>query len=617
MTENSTASNLQGPSSSLPSDFKLPSEWDVFGPIDRTVILPKAKLLTVPECIESCGKTIFLQKATATNGSLDLAPFIGGTVAGRSAYVFISFTLDHEKEMHFGFGADYWFEACIDGESFCDNMESGNWNWPPTAADYMESSTLSRGKHLLSIRFMSGGGSSRLCVGVFHGLKGLSTTSRMFNVDFSRPNGRIRPLLHGAHHGPVCFSGAFDFSENHRELGFSHIRTHDCPYDVPETVDVHAIFPVFQADVNDAGNYRFPITDDYLKAIVDTGEKIYYRLGESTEHYSRGRYWIHPPPDHDKWAKICVNIIRHYNDGWANGFHHGIEYWEIWNEPWSGSCWTGTKEEYFDLYEVTARAIKEYNTRLKVGGCGAPGTGDYGRDFIDFCSRKQLPLDFYSWHSYACRPDEYLRHAMENRRRLDASGFQKTESHLNEWNYLPSGLTDQWLEDPARVKRAFDRTTGPEGAAFNASSLIVFHDIPLDLASVGWARAEHLGLLDAFGARLKPFYAFKAFRDMLDTPRRVIAEGGRVETGLAVLAGQSEDGGSARILVSNFQHPSETMKLHVRHLPWTGRSVSRIHVLDADHNLEVIQTNDHFGSDFLINLKLPPATVVLVDIKPA
>ena len=23
----------------------------------------------------------------------------------------------------------------------------------------------------------------------------------------------------------------------------------------------------------------------------------------------------------------------HHNEGWADGFNYGIEYWEIWNEP--------------------------------------------------------------------------------------------------------------------------------------------------------------------------------------------------------------------------------------------------------------------------------------------
>ena len=75
-------------------------------------------------------------------------------------------------------------------------------------------------------------------------------------------------------------------------------------------------------------------------------------------------YHIHPPKDFGKWARICEHIIRHYNEGWANGFHFGIVYWEIWNEPDNGlpgenQMWTGTDEEYFALYDVTAKHLKK------------------------------------------------------------------------------------------------------------------------------------------------------------------------------------------------------------------------------------------------------------------
>jgi hypothetical protein len=102
-----------------------------------------------------------------------------------------------------------------------------------------------------------------------------------------------------------------------KELGFPLTRLHDCPYMAPETVDVHAIFPLFDADPADPKNYRFAMTDDYIQSILDCGSQIVYRLGESIEHTTRRKYHIHPPRDFAKWAAICVNIIRHYNDGWA------------------------------------------------------------------------------------------------------------------------------------------------------------------------------------------------------------------------------------------------------------------------------------------------------------
>ena len=56
----------------------------------------------------------------------------------------------------------------------------------------------------------------------------------------------------------------------------------------------------------------------------------------------------------------------HYNQGWANGFHDNIRYWEFWNEP--ELFWSGTPEQFYLLYEKTARALKTCRSPLKVGG---------------------------------------------------------------------------------------------------------------------------------------------------------------------------------------------------------------------------------------------------------
>jgi xylan 1,4-beta-xylosidase len=42
-------------------------------------------------------------------------------------------------------------------------------------------------------------------------------------------------------------------------------------------------------------------------------------------------------------------------------------YFEVWNEP-NLDFWTGTQADYFKLYSYTARAIKQIDSRLRVGG---------------------------------------------------------------------------------------------------------------------------------------------------------------------------------------------------------------------------------------------------------
>ena len=97
-----------------------------------------------------------------------------------------------------------------------------------------------------------------------------------------------------------------------------------------------------------------------IQAIRESGAEVYYRIGRS---FGANR---NPPADFDKFADVVRHIAMHYNQGWANGFHDNIRYWEFWNEP--ELFWTGTPEQFYSLYDKTARALKSVDPALKVGG---------------------------------------------------------------------------------------------------------------------------------------------------------------------------------------------------------------------------------------------------------
>ena len=90
---------------------------------------------------------------------------------------------------------------------------------------------------------------------------------------------------------------------------------------------------------------------------------MFYRLGVTIENHAWIKnYHAKPPRDFAKWARICEHIVRHYNEGWADGFKWNIKYWEIWNEPDGnkptadgrpGPTWTGTNAQFlnFDTIE--------------------------------------------------------------------------------------------------------------------------------------------------------------------------------------------------------------------------------------------------------------------------
>ena len=84
----------------------------------------------------------------------------------------------------------------------------------------------------------------------------------------------------------------------------------------------------------------------------------------------RPQFWrrLRDLPDFDKFAAVVTHIAMHYNQGWANGFHDNIRYWEFWNEPDLPLFWTETPETFYSLYEKTARALKSIDPSIKVGG---------------------------------------------------------------------------------------------------------------------------------------------------------------------------------------------------------------------------------------------------------
>ena len=397
-------------------------------------------------------------------------------------------------------------------------------------------------------------------------------------VDASKAVGAIRPP--GVSNGPLNFGEVVDLSPYYSQRDIPLARLHDPEWPNPDVVDIHAIFPDMNADPADPRNYQFSRTDDYIQPLIDAGIGIVYRLGESIEH-PRKKYHVNPPRDCAKWTDVCIGIIRHYNEGWADGHHYGITYWEIWNEPENRpTMWTGTDEEYYRLYVQAAKAIKKRWPALKVGGPSAGHQGEFVGDrvepssflkgFLEHCRANNAPLDFFSWHTYTNDPYLYARKARAIRRLLDDYGFTKTEIHLNEWNYLPD---NEWIMGPERPlerRQWFERIGGPEGAAFLLCAMIDLQTAPVDVTNYYCGDTNWWGLFDRYGVPRKTFYAMRAFRMLLDTPVRVQAS--TSDTNLSVCAGLNQDRTMATIIGAHLHKGDEKVKLQASNLPWNGEA---------------------------------------------
>lgn len=145
--------------------FALPKEWYVVAPVAKDRRLSAEMLRQIPRLIEAGGKKLAPKKVEVENGRLDLTPFLGGTGEGRSALIYIPFTSDRGQTAIFGCGANWWFEAYLDGTRIYDTLQGGNLYWPLNVANHLKTVDLSKGPHLLVIRFISGmAAPSVLCV---------------------------------------------------------------------------------------------------------------------------------------------------------------------------------------------------------------------------------------------------------------------------------------------------------------------------------------------------------------------------------------------------------------------------------------------------------------------
>ena len=441
-------------------------------------------------------------------------------------------------------------------------------------------------------------------------------------IDFSRTTGKIKPL-HGVNGGPFNYGPlTAPLAAYHAAAGFPYTRLHDANWPCPNAVDIHTIFPLFDADADDPNNYTFAKTDDYLAPIVHNKSEIIYRLGESIEH--KTSYHIHPPKDYQKWAKICLNIIRHYNDGWNHGFHYQIKYWEIWNEPEGKNMWLGTPRQYFELYATAARGIKDYNPMLKVGGPGAASIHSaLVKAFVPYCRDRHVPLDFLSWHLYINQLDVFTQDAVVARALLDDCGFQKTESHLNEWHYLnvewkdvmPGNQPNPTPADFAKVRRIMAQTVDAEGAAFTAAALMRLQDSPVDVANYYCADYNPFSMFDSFGIPSTTYYAFQAFHQLANTHDRVACKSAMANDGVTVAAGISEDKKSAAILVSRSSLAKASCRIALHGFPVHGKLLAEVYLVDETHHLDLTDRLEVGPDHPLLHLKPSPASVCLIRLR--
>lgn len=163
-----------------------------------------------------------------------------------------------------------------------------------------------------------------------------------------------------------------------------------------------------------------------------------------------------PPSDYKIWSELVVDGARHSVQRYGENV---VKNWlfEAWNEPNLGCFFDGTREEFWELWAHTYRALKSVNADFQVGG---PSTAraEWLGEFLDWTRKNDCEPDYLISHVYnndsesaalspfdgpqaekQNRSPHFASRVMRGARNLiDEMGF-KGELHWNEWgrSWLP------------------------------------------------------------------------------------------------------------------------------------------------------------------------------------
>jgi xylan 1,4-beta-xylosidase len=223
------------------------------------------------------------------------------------------------------------------------------------------------------------------------------------------------------------------------EVGVETVRAHSILHD-----DLGVYTEVDGRPVHD-----FTAVDRVYDLLLETGLRPVVEIGfmprdlasdpDRTVFGYRGI--ISPPKDWDRWADLVRALVTHLLDRYGDE----VLSWdfEVWNEANLEVFWSGTREEWMRLYDVTAKAVKDVDPRIPVGGPSSAAAG-WVDALLEHARHSGAPVDFVSTHTYGSPPLD-LRPTLERYGRTDArilwTEWGVTPTHFNPVNDGVSAAT--------------------------------------------------------------------------------------------------------------------------------------------------------------------------------
>ncbi len=326
-----------------------------------------------------------------------------------------------------------------------------------------------------------------------------------------------KPFLHyweecvGSGHASLALRADYQsqLKQCHDALGFRFVRFHGILCDDMSTCSGTKEMPYSFYNVDQIIDYLLSIGMKPLIELSFMPEKL--ASGDKTIFHYKGN--ITPPTDYDEWGRLIGALTSHLVD------RYGLPevaswFFEVWNEPNLIYFWSGTKEEYFKLYNYAARAVKAVDSSLRVGG-PATAANAWVDELIEYCKAEDVPLDFVSTHHYptdvALGHYQDMEQCMADTKRGTVTEMAKSVRaqagdmplFYTEWHNSPS-CRDRYHDDPYAAAFVIKSIADNDGIV-DMYSFWTFSDIFEELYFASAPFHGGFGMLNIHGIK-KPVY---------------------------------------------------------------------------------------------------------------
>ncbi len=363
----------------------------------------------------------------------------------------------------------------------------------------------------------------------------------------------------------VMNSGLVDYTHYARDegkLGLARIHSQRIDLSLGKN---NGFGPEIISGASNALTYSWSNLDAATAGTLNSGVLPYWGFCYEPPPLQQGGDWRSPPNSLIAWREAARAFAGHFvTSGLRLGYH------EVWNEPdfpaAGGGFFSGTREQYFEMYRHAALGFREGNPDAVVGGPALAYDTSWVSPLLAFVRTNDLPLDFFGYHAVGPGADRQDLQRVA-RARLAAirssmgtqAKFATTEIHLNE--YYPFKIVNWAPQVPSSSILVAPQVLDDFAFFLGFTDLTLFH-FAQGLAITANPNLE-LSLLDAAGKPNPCFFSFACYGDL---PVERCAASAPLPCG--VFAGANETRAGA--LVWNLgTNAARLLTLVLTNVPWT------------------------------------------------